>query len=195
MFFIATKVFLCYASIMYEIELKAHVEYPNEVELLLNSFAHFVGETDKKDSYWKHSTCNVQFRIRSETGKMDCVTYKHKEVRENNFECNIENEFFIDNRPAFEKLMQDSGYTVAYTKRKTTKTYKIPSRENLAIELSFLEHLGFFIEIEILSETNDTKTVQNCHAELLSILEKCSLPQTAIETRYYSEMLKEKGFA
>ena len=58
-----------------------------------------------------------------------------------------------------------------------------------------MEHLGFFIEIEILSETNDTKTVQNCHAELLSILEKCSLPQTAIETRYYSEMLKEKGFA
>lgn len=180
---------------MYEIELKAHLEHPEETEKAVQKFAHFAGETDKMDTYWKHAISGIQFRIRTETGRQDCVTYKHKEVRENNFECNIENEFFIDNRLAFEKLMQDSGYEIAYTKRKTTKTYKIPQRDNLTIEISFLEHLGFFIEIEILSETNNQETVQKFHAELISILEQCSVSQSAIETRYYSEMLKEKGFA
>jgi len=59
------------------------------------------------------------------------------------------------------------------------------------IEVCNVPPLGDFIEIEILSKTKDEKTVKNIQKELISILQRCKISESDIESKYYSEMLRE----
>lgn len=74
-------------------------------------------------------------------------------------------------------------------KHKETKSWKF---EDSLIEISYVDKLGDYIEIEILSDTDNSETTQKAHAKLLSVLKKCGVPESDIETRYYSEMLEGK---
>ena len=51
--------------------------------------------------------------------------------------------------------------------------------------------LGDFIEIEILSASNEKETVATIHKQLCDILALCDIPQSQIEPRFYTDMLKE----
>ncbi|WP_059369720.1 hypothetical protein [Treponema endosymbiont of Eucomonympha sp.] len=52
-----------------------------------------------------------------------------------------------------------------------------------------LPPLGDFLEIEILSRTGDEATVAGARRELESLLARSGVPLSAVESRYYSEML------
>ncbi len=49
--------------------------------------------------------------------------------------------------------------------------------------------LGWFIEVEILSETDDEKTVEAAKDQIVSFLNELGIPSEAHEPRYYMEML------
>jgi adenylate cyclase class 2 len=72
-------------------------------------------------------------------------------------------------------------------KHKDTKRWNF---EDTLIEVSYVDKLGDFIEIEILSETADTERTIEAHKKLLRTLEKAGVPEENIETRYYSELLE-----
>ena len=57
------------------------------------------------------------------------------------------------------------------------------------LELCTVERLGDFMEIEILTESNDEKTVSQTKEKLLKMLSKCGISEDKIENRYYSQML------
>ena len=57
------------------------------------------------------------------------------------------------------------------------------------LELCKVEKLGDFIEIEILSVTNNAETTEKIQSELKRLLSRCGIPEKDIESRYYSEML------
>ena len=200
---------------MYEIELKAWVDDIPATENKINEFAKYIGLTEKRDTYWRKKNTEIGIRIRQETGKPIIATWKQKNLRQNEFEVNTEREFIIgstdfakDTIPNkknetslksalsnFEDFLKTSDFEISLQKYKSTKTWhhKTEEFDLITIEISYVEFLGHFIEIEILSEKNDDETIsmaQNC---LHETLQKCGINKDRIETRYYWQLLKGKA--
>ena len=200
---------------MYEIELKAWVDDVPATENKINEFAKYIGLTEKHDTYWRKKNSEIGIRIRQETGKPIIATWKEKNLKDGSVEINTEREFVIGSTEftnetipndknaetfknaldTFESFLQTSDFEISLQKYKSTKTWHYQTEEfNLiTIEISYVEFLGYFIEIEILSEKNDDETIsiaQNC---LHQTLQKCEISKDRIETRYYWQLLKGKA--
>lgn len=184
---------------MTEIEIKAHVANPEKTAQNIASFAVFTGETHKRDTYWTREEPLVKVRVREESGILT-VTYKKKELR-GETEVNDEREFTISDRSAFETFIADSGFSPASYKEKITKRWVIQSdsygeqREKtlpeIGIELSLVDRLGWFIELEALADNPGENEIARIRGLLLETLDRCCINREAIETRYYTEMLAE----
>lgn len=256
---------------MTEIEMKAHVENPEDTEKKIRGFAQFSGESQKSDVYWKRGCAEgerdttktiasdamvvtaaattfgtmaiavlaavfafagagklmiiflclgatilssiaailagvrggtkkeygprVNVRIREEkkfgedTG-VTVVTYKRKEMQ-GSIEVNDEKEFSTDNREDFEVLLSDLDFSPAITKEKKTKSFLYTANDgtHVTIELSLVTSLGYFVELEILSEKPDEAEIARTRETLASTLRLCGIGTEAIETRYYTELL------
>ena len=199
---------------MYEIELKAWVDDIPSTEEKINEFAKYIGLTEKHDTYWRKKNSEVGIRIRQETGKPIIATWKEKNLRQNDFELNTEREFVIGSTEftnetipndknaesfknaldTFEDFLKTSDFEISLQKYKSTKTWHHNTEEfNLiTIEISYVEFLGHFIEIEILSEKNDDETVAKAQNCLHQTLQKCGISKEKIETRFYWQLLKER---
>ncbi len=131
----------------------------------------------------------VRLRVREEAG-MCVVTYKRKELR-GDIEVNDEREFTIDDRAAFETLIRDLGFAPHITKEKRTKTfaYEAPGGTEVSIELSLVAGLGWFIELEILANNPDEAETARAREALFGTLDRCGVGRSAIEKRYYTDML------
>ncbi len=181
---------------MFEIELKAHVDDAQKVTQKLDSFAHFLKSVQKVDVYWK-SQNGVQARIRTQTDLISkkreiFLTYKKKENRigENGqkIEVNDEKECSISDDDALVSFFEDIGMKIALKKTKSVRSYAF---ENAHLELCEVPPLGFFLEIEIISEQNDEKTISICRKKINEIFEKCEIGADKIEEKYYSQLLRE----
>lgn len=133
----------------------------------------------------------VKVRIRNEDGET-AVTYKRKEVQ-GGIEVNDEREFKIDDAAAFEALLVDLDFAPFIEKHKTTKSFYLKDGDGteLTIELSLVRDLGWFVEIEILADSPDAAETERARATLLKTLARCGVPESAIEPRYYTEMLAD----
>jgi adenylate cyclase class 2 len=183
---------------MFEIELKAWVDNPQETRKALNAFANFCGTWDKRDTYWHLDIPHVTVRIREERNldreqpPKTLVTYKRKELRRAGakaaaVEVNDEQEFSISDAGAFTAILQDTGFAVRRTKHKIAEQFR---QGKALLELCAVEGLGDFLEIEIMAEHNDEATVASARAKLEALLEQAGIPLSAVESRYYIEMLE-----
>ena len=181
---------------MFEIEIKAWLDNPSETEQILYSFADYKGESFKSDVYWYNKERNVKIRIREEklisetnTKKNTIyVTGKIKTVSEG-IEINSENEFQISDKSAFELFLNQAGFFLQSAKTKTSKNFYA---QNCHIELVSVDGIGQFIEIEILSSSNEPSVVEQNRSILMSILGKCHIPEKNIEPRFYSFLQEHK---
>jgi adenylate cyclase class 2 len=181
---------------MFEIELKAHLADRSAAADRLNAFASYAGFTEKSDTYWVSAQADAPsgadapvIRVR-QTGRGDSdgetiVTFKKKELM-NGVEVNNETEFTVSKREEFEALLRILGFVPGIRKHKKTSSWRY---ENALLEVSSVAGLGDFIEIEILSETDDPVTIKDCTRRLHTILEMAGVPESAIEPRHYAEML------
>ena len=137
------------------------------------------------------ATRPIKVRIRDESGSV-VVTYKRKELRDE-IEVNDEREFAIDDRASFEALIADLGFKPYITKEKRTKTfsYRASDGTDVSIELSLVAGLGWFAELEILADGPDDEFTAAAQRTLRSTLALMGIPESAIETRYYTDMLRE----
>lgn len=180
---------------MYEIEIKAWAKNPTLTEKHISEFAKFIGQTEKKDTYWHNEI--MKLRVRQETGKPAIVNFKEKEITKNGLEVNTEKEFSLgqieDTNPIelFESILKMNHFSIFSTKHKITKSWTFDTDNffNVLIELSEVKKLGYFIEIEILSASNEKSLVDKAHQILLETLTKCGIPHSDIESRYYNDML------
>jgi adenylate cyclase class 2 len=186
-----------------EIEIKAWVDDPGALRARL---AALCGGSPgqgtaftKEDAYWaspvQGGTAPPQeLRIRRETktspggtvSRALWVTYKVKEVRDG-MEINDEREFSVSDGPAFEELLCRLGLTKGIEKRKQGWSW---NREGNTVELSEVEGLGWFVELEILT-AGDAGDLSVARTRLLSLLREIKVPEDRIEARYYTEMLRE----
>lgn len=193
---------------MYEIELKAHVQDRKKTIKNLEKFASFYAAVEKYDSYYENliNGKTIKVRIRKEipfstkelenspkvsAGKSVIFTYKQKEMHSETgvaIEVNNEHEAYLSDAEPLESFLKDTGFSLSLTKHKTVLSWQF---DGILLELCNVERLGDFIEIEVLTETNDSHQVEQAQARLRKLLSKCEIPEDKIEKRYYSQMLEE----
>lgn len=187
-----------------EIELKAHVANPDVVKRLLFINAEYLGAFEKFDTYWYPESGSFPglpwsgIRVRKENttspdGKDKfsyLVTYKMKQRRDG-IEINDEREFEVMSLrgrtdPVFEEFLVLVGMKLGNSKKKTGLAFFC---EGINAELAEVEGLGWFIELEILSENYTEEKYDKEKDRLLHFLDTLGISQEAIESKFYSELL------
>ncbi len=186
-----------------EIEIKAWADDWESVKNHIDAFAQCTGSYEKSDAYWIVPPDKEFFisglisgvRIRKESfikadDQQEMVTrvcFKKKELRAD-MEVNIEKEFDITNAAVFEELLSGFGLIRGTSKHKRGWSWNY---EHITIELSEVEDLGWFCELEIISEQEDPDFIVLSGKRLYEVLKKTGIDSSKIEPRYYTEMLKE----
>jgi len=188
-----------------EIELKARVQDSEALKALLHKKAEYSGAFYKEDTYWLlapglPAPPVSRLRIRREKRSLlggnnvsaTVVTYKTKEVRDG-IEINDELEFNVNPGTKFEEFLKSVGFKPGTFKTKRGWDF---SRDGVTAELVEVEGLGWFIELEILANDINAENLEESVAEakqkLLGFLDELGISREAIESRYYTEMLKDQ---
>lgn len=188
-----------------EIELKAHVRDYEALRLILIEKSEYRMIFEKEDQYWfLEKTPDFppfSLRMRRETRglpdgtkeTLTFATYKIKQVKDG-IEINDEREFEIRSSSGpgeaeFEELLRRLRLKPGINKRKKGWSFLW---EDITAELTEVEGLGWFIELELLADNNREDTVALGREKLLNFLDKIGVERTAIESRFYSEMLSAK---
>jgi adenylate cyclase class 2 len=198
-----------------EIEIKAHVEDFKGIKAGFSGMAGVPWMIEKDDTYWippvgiekpgmalPLSGIRVRRATKANGGgpaeKQILVTYKTKELRKE-IEVNDEREFAVSDGKLFEELLIRIGFEPGLRKRKQGWSWSI---DEITAELCRIRggypqgirsgesDLGWFAELEIIAEDENPETIGAAKAQLLELLEKAGILKEAIETRYYSEMLR-----
>ena len=130
------------------------------------------------------------------------VTYKTKEVTDG-IEVNDECEFTVSDALVFEELLGRLGLCKTHHKEKKGWAWLIEAPRQppqaaaqrqpppILAELSLVEGLGWFLEIEIQVENGSGQAViDQSRRRLLALLEQLEIPADQIESRPYTLMLK-----
>lgn len=174
---------------VFEVELKAHLSDPVATEARAAELGTFAGEITKEDVYFRR--CGDpsrlpadRFRLRREGGQA-VVNFK-QERQAGGVEVNQEVEFEVADAHAFYQFTNRFGFEPFVVKRKRSRVYQVGRAH---VELNQVEHLGDFVEIEILCAHESEAPV--ARIELARLLTKLGLAADALELRPYIDMLQE----
>jgi len=173
----------------FEVELKARLRNPDAIKTKAAQMGSLKKETLKEDVYFrpKGDTSAVpadRYRLRRE-GKVATVTFKQKIIA-GGTEVNRETEFTVDNAHAFFQFAERYGFEPFVVKRKKSRTYQVG---RASVELNDVEHLGCFIEIEILCEEESEIAV--ARTEIARLFTQLGLSSEDLEPRFYIDMLQQ----
>jgi predicted adenylyl cyclase CyaB len=195
-----------------EIELKVRLGDFAPVKERLSALGSYLRSYKKSDSYWvpiqadpPELAAMPDLRVRRERGldsdgqiqDSTLVTYKTKEIS-GGIEVNDEREFTVSDAGLFEELMGRLGLYKDICKEKEGWAWIIspdnaeqsPAQSAILAELSLVTGLGWFLELEIMAD-NDESTVAESRARLLETLKKLEIPAESMEARPYTAMLRE----
>lgn len=173
----------------FEVELKARLAEPAAIEAQAARLGIFEKETYKEDIYFRRrgDTSSVpadRYRLRREGGQA-IVTFKQKMLLDG-IEVNEEVEFEVDDAHAFFQFTDHFGFEPFVVKRKKSRVYRVGRAH---VELNEIEHLGHFVEIEILCDEEDQVAV--ARIEVTRLLNQLGLSTEDLEPRFYIDMLQE----
>ena len=146
-----------------------------------------------------HVGCRIRKTVFEKTGETKITfTYKRKELRKDAdgiaIEVNDEKECTLSETDAIESFIKDAGGGISHVKEKIIKEWYAETEAGAAhIELCSVAPLGDFLEIEVLAK--DDAHTEDAKRAILSIFKNCGIDESAIESRYYSDMLDEKARA
>jgi len=146
-----------------------------------------------------HVGCRIRKTVYEETGETKITfTYKRKELRKDAdniaIEVNDEKECTLSETDAIESFIEDAGGRISHVKEKIIKEWYAETEAGAAhIELCTVPPLGDFLEIEVLAK--DDAQSESAKRAILSIFKNCGIDESAIESRYYNDMIDEKARA
>lgn len=169
-----------------EIELKAWVSDPDCLREVLTARAGPGVPYDKQDTYYRapESAGAFEFRIRR-SGSGAVLTRKEKRI-ERGLEMNREQECSIGDPDQLDALVRELGCTVFARKRKRGWAFTV---DGLTVELSDVEGLGWFVEIEALVDDGERRP--EVETAIRALLSKLGIPQSFIEPVPYTTMLAD----
>jgi adenylate cyclase class 2 len=174
-----------------EIELKVWIDDVSSIEKRLDSSMVCTGRYTKHDEYWRSPQLELGNGIRLRIGEdgVCTVNWKHKEVRDS-IEVNDEHEFTVSSRDEYALFLQTLGFSPWIRKVKRGKAWHDGT---ILAELSEIEDLGHFLELEILAGDDSPATITAARKALFDCLDRLGISRERIETRYYTSMLAEKS--
>lgn len=173
----------------YEVEIKAHAY--RELKEVIDQFLRTEGRPVTKDDIYYAMPGDVTPRFRIRTEDDDLLITAKQNHREGGVECNRELEF--SHRPKEDRAVMDEmarmlGYETFIHKHKEGWQWYL---EDVHIELLNVTHLGWYLEMEIISDKPDLKDNQEKVMKLYMILESVGLCSCDVEQRSYQLMLRE----
>jgi len=181
----------------YEIEVKAWIDDPAALKQQLADLSTEVKDYTKQDVYFRapvpattsgrSATHPQEFRLRRQGGRTIC-TFKEKTIHER-VEVSREVEFTVSDADAFEELVLRSGATVFARKKKTGSVYALPEAN---VEVSHVDGLGDFVEIEKIVESSEEAEHRRAQETVRRILSSLGVDEARIETRAYTTLLADK---
>lgn len=182
-----------YNSFMYEIEMKASIEEPDVIRRRLQSRSEFGGQFYKSDLYFS-SASGVTFRLRREesSGRSEAlyrVTVKEKQLAEG-CEVNREVEFDVSNTEAFRQFALMTGAVELIRKVKRGELFLL---DGVNLELCEIEGLGWFLEMEMLTESEESSVHDQCRLKLQQLLSLFAIDADQVVTEYYIDLLRAKN--
>lgn len=174
----------------YEVEIKARVRDQSALYTRLENLgARFERQYQKDDRYFHRFDQNGNFagelRLRLD-GDAAYVTHKQRGSM-GAMESNREIEFSVDPWQDFLLLIADLGYSAFVEKHKLGRAYRL---DGLLLEVSHVEHLGDFLEIEALLDEHSTESeLELSRQAIWEMLHKLGLSQADVEPRSYTSLI------
>jgi predicted adenylyl cyclase CyaB len=185
----------------FEVERKAWVRGPEGLLRALTASLGAPRETVKRDRYFIEPAASaaalgrrpLEFRLRQEEGPPEksqaVVTSKARSLRPDGTEISDEIEFQISDPQAFERFaLERLGWGVKVDKLKRTRTFAAPP---LSLEVSEVEGLGWFFEVEALIEKK--AKIPQAERMLDETFAKWAPFLGAVEPAPYTRLLLERG--
>ncbi len=174
---------------MYEIEIKAWLENPEEVEeKIKNLNGKKIGEKEIIDTYYDHPKLNLtankrEIRVRKvKAGDVKKSFLTYKEPRKGFDEAKREVELEIPDPKKMKKVLRRLGFIELGIKKKKQRTYEL---NNTIVDIVYVDRLGFFLEIE----SKERRDIEKGRKEIYRVFEMLGLERNKIEKRMYLELL------
>ena len=172
----------------FEVEIKARLKNPAETEARVAALGDFAKESYKRDVYFRrrgetNPAPIPRYRLRQMDGHA-IVTFKKRQVN-GGVEMNDETEFEVDDSHHFFKFVDYLGFEPFVVKHKRSRVYRLG---RASVELNEVEHLGHFVEIEILCD--DSATVLIARTEVARLMNRLGLTADDLEPRMYIELIQ-----
>jgi len=174
---------------MIEVEAKIGISDPKLFRSKIKKLARYVKKEKKIDEYYTleslKSYPKKTLRVRELNGHYE-VNIKHKisYVKGVHAKREVELRSYTKDLPNFVKIIKDLGFKKWLKKEKEVEIYNI--KKNFNIELNKVKRLGWFLEVEYLSELKDVKKARR---EVLRVIRKLGVEEKDVIKTGYTKML------
>ena len=173
----------------FEIEIKAHARAG--LKERIDAYCAAEGEAVIKDDtyYCFPGDERPRFRIRRENDRI--LVSAKRNLRLDGLECNREVEFWHDDAGDLDVMHEMAlmlGNEVLIHKHKAGWSWM---KGEVHIELLDVRHLGWFLEMEIISDKAGFENNSENYGRLYEILAAVGLDRSAVEAKSYQEMLRD----
>ena len=180
-----------------EVETKVKIKDLKELRKKIKKIATFEKKESRGDDYFalqKKGLPKKSFRIRDNKKKLIVNFKKHlKHLYKNGVVVKREFEFELTDTKRlnnFLALLEDFGFKEWVKKRKTTESYIYKKDKRVVIEINFVQHLGYYMEIEYLAKRREVKKAIN---KVLQVLKELEIKKNEIDNVGYTKRLYKKG--
>ena len=185
-----------------EVETKVRIKDVNALRKKIQRIARFEKKETRADDYFAiprkrfgmYTYPRKAFRIREKPDKYELNFKKWlKKLWDKDIVVKQEFEFSLKNKIDVEDLLalfRDLGFKEWVKKRKTSESYLHKKEKRIVIEINFIKHLGYFMEIEYLCQPSEMETAKK---KIRQTLEELEINPKDIDNTGYTKMLWDKG--
>ena len=175
---------------MIEVEAKVRISNVAKVRKAIKKIGKYKGREKKVDDYYTLESLGSypkeSLRIRKRQRFYE-VNFKKKISYLKGVHAKEENEFRVSDIKGVLALIDEFGFKKWLRKEKTTETYMI--KKNFNIEINKVKGLGYFLEVEYLSEE---KGIKKARAEVVRVMKELGIDKKEIVKDGYTKMLWNK---
>ena len=180
-----------------EVETKVKINNVKELRKKIKKIARFEKKESRGDDYFalqKKGFPKKAFRIRDDGKKLIVNFKKHlKNLYGQGIVVKREHEFELTDTKRlgnFLALLEDFNFKQWVKKRKTTESYLHKKDKRIVIEINYVQHLGYYMEIEYIAKRHEVKKAKK---KILMVLKELEIKKNQIDNVGYTKKLYKKG--
>jgi len=180
--------------VLLEVETKVKIDDVSALRKKIKKIAKFKKKESRTDDYFaikRKGYPKKAFRIRKSGGEY-VVNFKKwlTQYWDRQIVIKEEYEFQTKYPDQFLTLMDDLGFKQWLKKFKTTEKYTYKKDPRVIIEINFVRHLGYFMEMEYIAKPSE---MMKAKGKLREVLKELGVRQSQVTNKGYTKMLWDIG--